>query len=229
MMNRDSQFVAKPFQKFEQRFFVKICGIRDMQIAQVCVDAGADAIGFVFADGSPRNISLESAIEIQSDLPRTMSSIAVVRNPSPEDLALEMWSGGIQFHGDESIDFVQRARASSRMIIKAINAGVEDILKWDSTSAIDALLVDGSAAGSGQSHDSAWLEQLAALRPKLKKPLILAGGLTPENVVAAIKLVKPAGVDVSSGVEIARGVKDAGLIRAFIAAAREAHDSSASN
>ena len=229
MMNRDSQFVAKPFQKFEQRFFVKICGIRDMQIAQVCFDAGADAIGFVFADGSPRNISLESAIEIQSDLPRTMSSIAVVRNPSPEDLALEMWSGGIQFHGDESIDFVQRARASSRMIIKAINAGVEDILKWDSTSAIDALLVDGSAAGSGQSHDSAWLEQLAALRPKLKKPLILAGGLTPENVVAAIKLVKPAGVDVSSGVELARGVKDAGLIRAFIAAAREAHDSSASN
>ena len=229
MMNRDSQFVAKPFQKFEQRFFVKICGIRDMQIAQVCVDAGADAIGFVFADGSPRNISLESAIEIQSDLPRTMSSFAVVRNPSPEDLALEMWSGGIQFHGDESIDFVQRARGSSRMIIKAINAGVEEILKWDSTSAIDALLVDGSAAGSGESHDSAWLEQLAALRSTLKKPLILAGGLTPENVGAAIKLVKPAGVDVSSGVEIVRGVKDAGLIRAFIAAAREAHDSSASN
>ena len=228
-MNRDSQFVAKPFQKIEQRLFVKICGIRDMHIAQVCVDAGADAIGFVFADGSPRNISLESAIEIQSDLPRTMSSIAVVRNPSPEDLALEMWSGGIQFHGDESIDFVQRARASSRMIIKAINAGVEDILKWDSTSAIDALLVDGSAAGSGQSHDSAWLEQLAALRPTMKKPLILAGGLTPENVGAAIKLVKPAGVDVSSGVELARGVKDAGLIRAFIAAAREAHDSLASN
>jgi phosphoribosylanthranilate isomerase len=229
MMNRDSQFVAKPFQKFEQRFFVKICGIRDMQIAQVCVDAGADAIGFVFADGSPRNISLESAIEIQSDLPRTMSSFAVVRNPSPEDLALEMWSGGIQFHGDESIDFVQRARGSSRMIIKAINAGVEDILKWDSTSAIDALLVDGSAAGSGQTHDDAWLKQLAALRSTLKKPLILAGGLTPENVGVAIKLVKPAGVDVSSGVEIARGVKDAGLIRAFIAAAREAHDSSASN
>ena len=229
MMNRDSQFVAKPFQKIEQRLFVKICGIRDMQIAQVCVDAGADAIGFVFADGSPRSISLESAIEIQSDLPQTMSSIAVVRNPSPEDLALTMWSGGIQFHGDESIDFVQRARGSSRMIIKAINAGVEEILKWDSTSAIDALLVDGSAAGSGESHDSAWLEQLAALRPTLKKPLILAGGLTPENVGAAIKLVKPAGVDVSSGVEIARGVKDAGLIRAFIAAAREAHDSSASN
>ncbi len=90
MMNRDSQFVAKPFQKIEQRFFVKICGIRDMQIAQVCVDAGADAIGFVFADGSPRSISLESAIEIQSDLPQTMSSIAVVRNPAPEDLALAM-------------------------------------------------------------------------------------------------------------------------------------------
>ena len=229
MMNRDSQFVAKPFQKFEQRFFVKICGIRDMHIAQVCVDAGADAIGFVFADGSPRNISLESAIEIQSDLPQTMSSIAVVRNPSPHDFALTMWNGGIQFHGDESIDFVQRARRSSRMIIKAINAGVEEILEWDSTSAIDALLVDGSAAGSGQTHDDAWLKQLAALRPTMKKPLILAGGLTPENVGAAIKLVKPAGVDVSSGVEIARGVKDAGLIRAFIAAAREAHDSSASN
>ncbi|MDA1263137.1 MAG: phosphoribosylanthranilate isomerase [Planctomycetota bacterium] len=229
MMNRDSQFVAKPFLKNGQRFFVKICGIRDTQIAQVCVDAGADAIGFVLADGSPRSISLESAIEIQSDLPQSISCIAVVRNLSPEDLTLTKWSGGIQFHGDESIAFVQGARTSSRMIIKAIHSGVEEILKWDSTSAIDAILVDGSTAGSGQSHNSAWLEQLAELRPALKKPLLLAGGLTPDSVRAAIEMVQPAGVDVSSGVESARGIKDAGLIRAFIAAVREARKSSATN
>ena len=229
MMNRDSQFVAKPFQKIEQRFFVKICGVRDMQIAQVCVDAGADAIGFVLADGSPRSISLESAIEIQSDLPQTISSIAVVRNLAEDDSTLVQWTGDVQFHGEESIEFVRRAVLPKRLIIKALSGNVQEILKWDAVREVDALLVDGSVAGSGNAHDSAWLEQLAALRPTLKKPLILAGGLTPENVGAAIKLVKPAGVDVSSGVEIARGVKDAGLIRAFIAAAREAHDSSASN
>ncbi len=211
------------------RLFIKICGIRDAQIAISCLDAGADALGFVLATGSPRSISISSAIDIQSALEKSTLCIAVVRNHLPDDSTLAKWTGGIQFHGNESVEFVQRARSSQQFIIKAVSGGAEEISKWDATSAIDAILVDGSAAGSGQTHDDAWLHQLAALRSQLKKPLILAGGLTPENIGAVIKLVQPAGVDVSSGVEIARGVKDAGLIRAFIAAARDAHRSSTPN
>ena len=211
------------------KLFVKICGIRDAQTAKVCADAGADALGFVLASGSPRSISVLDACEIHSTLAKTIACIAVVRNLAEDDGTLSQWNGGVQYHGEESIEFVRRSALPKRLIIKALSGNVQAIHKWDAVPEVDAILVDGSVAGSGQTHDAAWLEQLAALRPKLQKPLILAGGLTPENVGAAIKLVQPAGVDVSSGVESARGVKDEGLIRAFIAATREAHNSSATN
>ena len=227
MKNGDSQIFAKSYLSNRQRLFVKICGIRDAQTATVCVDAGADALGFILASGSPRSISVVSACEIQMTLPKTIACIAVVRNLAEDDRTLEHWIGGVQFHGEESIEFVRRTAIPQRLTMKALSGNVQEILKWDALPEVDAILVDGSVAGSGQAHDAAWMEQLAALRPKLQKPLILAGGLKPDTLAAAIELVQPAGVDVSSGVESARGVKDAGLIRAFIAAAREAHKSSA--
>lgn len=210
--------------------FVKICGIRDAATLETCVAAGADALGFVFAASSPRAVTIATALAMRSRVPYKVDCIAVVKDLSPSDSLYQQWSGSMQFHGDESIADVRLATTSSfkmhglrKLVIKAVTSGLEEILKWDESDLIDAILVDGANPGSGHAHDASWMDSLAALRPRLRKPLILAGGLTPATVARAIALVRPAGVDVSSGVESARGIKDAGLIGEFIAAAREAH------
>ncbi|MSR43897.1 MAG: phosphoribosylanthranilate isomerase [Phycisphaerales bacterium] len=210
-------------------FFVKICGIVDGEMARICVDAGADAIGVVLAPQSPRRVSIDLAREIQRALPATVACIAVVKDARFDDVDLASWSGGIQFHGRESACCVEQIASRRRgadgttpaLIIKAVTGAPSEILLWDDDPSIDALLVDGTSPGSGRAHDDAWLEILASIRTRMTKPLILAGGLTPQSVARAIQVVRPSGVDVSSGVELARGVKDAGLIREFIAAARD--------
>lgn len=212
-------------------FLVKICGIRECEMARVCVEAGATAVGVVLSPGSPRTTTLATALEIQSTLPGGVACIAVVRDVSLGDPSLAMWTGSIQFHGRENalqiaqIVGANPQRAAQRSIIKAVSGSPSEILAWDFDPTIDAILVDGQAPGSGTAHDDAWLHILATLRPRMQKPLILAGGLTPESVARAIEIVRPSGVDVSSGVESARGVKDAGLVRAFVTAALDAHAS----
>ncbi len=214
--------------------FVKICGIRTAEMARICAESGADAVGVVLAADSPRTISFNEACAIYVALPPQVKCIAVVRDAPLDEAQRAQWCGGIQFHGSESAQVIAEmvepiAAPTHRYTIKALHGCAADILAWDSNPTIDAILVDGASPGSGSAHNHAWLEELAAVRALLKKPLILAGGLTPDSVARAIEIVRPAGVDVSSGVESARGIKDASLIRAFVTAARQAHRASLSD
>ena len=208
--------------------FIKICGIRECDTARICADAGADAVGIVLAHGSPRTLSFEQACAVHAVLPPTVACIAVLRDSPMSDSQRAQWRGGVQFHGSETQDDIAqvvapRPRAKQPFIIKALTGSTSEILQWNSDPKIDAILVDGTTPGSGTALNQEWLYLLASLRPHLTKPLILAGGLTPESVERAIEVVRPAGVDVSSGVESERGIKDPARIRAFIAAARAAH------
>jgi len=202
---------------------IKICGIRDEDAALAAADAGADAIGFVFARGSPRTIDPERAFEIQAILPPFVSTVGVFVNASVDafcDIEETCPSTLAQLHGSEDEPTV---RACGPGIIRGIRfdpaAIAADLARWNAIDEVDALLIDGSSGGAGAAFD--W----AALSPHLahlSKPVILAGGLTPENVGDAIRAVRPYAVDVSSGVERERGLKDPALISAFCEAVRKA-------
>jgi len=208
------------------RTFVKICGLREANALAVCCEAGADAVGFVLAPGSPRTISSDEAEALAATLPADMLAVAVVRGGHRTGSSAPFWRGCVQLHADAASEdaalWKNAVPTPCGAPLARIGAAtdLEGLRAWDAHPCVDALLFDGRDAGSGQSHGEQVLAQLAELRTALQKPLLLAGGLTPDSVAAAVQLVRPAGVDVSSGVESARGVKDHGLIRAFIAAAR---------
>jgi phosphoribosylanthranilate isomerase len=197
---------------------IKICGIRSVETAEVAVEAGADAIGLIVGvTGSPRSIPLAQAVAIAKALPPSVMRVAVARNPEP-DLA-ERWPGlWVQLHGDEDEALVAHF-AREKHVIRGLRFDEQQLLRWNACRHVELLLVDGSEGGRGKSfrHDD-----LVALMPQIVKPVVLAGGLTPENVGAAIRTVRPFAVDVSSGVESAPGVKDHDLIRRFCAAVAEA-------
>jgi phosphoribosylanthranilate isomerase len=223
-----------------RRTRIKICGVRDWATARTAVLAGADAIGLVLADGSPRRIDRDTALGLATGLPPFVQDIAVFRDePIPEVMT---WPGAcVQIHGEEDEDYldelsratfdhedhlIERHRsqrppvhieAIGRTIIRGFAFSPEAVRRWNACPFVHVLLVDGPAAGSGCEFDH---EALAAMRSGIEKPLILAGGLTPENVGAAIEAVRPYAVDVSSGVEAKPGVKEAALIEAFCAAVR---------
>jgi phosphoribosylanthranilate isomerase len=196
---------------------VKICGIRSVEMAAIAVDAGADAIGMVIdVHDSPRTLTLDEAVAIADSLPPRIMKIAVVRDSDPEIVA--RWSATwIQLHGAQDEQTVARF-ARTKHVMRGFRFDADEVLRWDACPDVDILLIDGSAGGTGVSfrHD-----QLVTLMPKITKPVVLAGGLTPDNVAEAIATVRPFAVDVSSGVESAPGVKDADLIRRFCAAVKK--------
>lgn len=203
---------------------IKICGIRDREAATVAAESGADAVGFIFVEGSPRFIEPEPAAEIMYTLPPMVSSVGVVRDLSVDDFCdveqrcpCEL----MQLHGAESEKTVA---ACGPGIIRAIrfDPGTigDELRRWSKLPEVGAVLVDGSAGGEGECFDWAALAEAIRATP-LPKPVILAGGLTPGNVGEAIRAVRPWAVDVSSGVESAPGVKDHEAIRAFCRAVRE--------
>jgi len=208
------------------RTFIKICGLRDAKALHVCCDAGADAVGFVLAVGSPRTLAIDEAESLAASLPPHVLAVAVARNEFWAGWPTRGWSGCVQLHADAASKAAAAWRddaSAHHQAAPARIAAVSDInglLAWNEVPFVDALLFDGRDSGSGEAHADGMLDQIAALQERLRKPLLLAGGLTPDSVAAAVQRVRPAGVDVSSGVESARGVKDHGLIRAFIAAAR---------
>jgi len=204
---------------------IKICGIRDEEALFAAADEGADAVGFMFVRESPRYIEPEEAFALMSMLPPFVAGVGVFANPDPDEFAEMEEACPTQFsqlHGQENEKLV---KACGPDIIKAVRFDAATIAaeldRWGECEDVAAILVDGSAGGMGEAFDWA---PLAPLVETCSKPIILAGGLTPKNVGEAIRLVRPFGVDVSSGVERERGVKDVGLIEAFCREVRKAEE-----
>ena len=205
---------------------VKICGLSTPEHVRWAVAAGARYLGFVFFPRSPRNVNIETAAALALEVPPGIAKVALVVDADDallDDIAAQVPIDMLQLHGREPAERVAEIRAAFGLpVMKAVGiAGPDDVARLDSYSAVaDQLLVDAkppkgapSPGGTGVPFD--W-GLLAGYR--FQRPWMLAGGLTPGNVAAAVKLTGARQVDVSSGVETAPGIKDQGLIRAFIGA-----------
>jgi phosphoribosylanthranilate isomerase len=197
---------------------VKICGITNRDDALVAVEAGAHALGFVFAP-SPRQISPEAAAEIIAALPPFVQTVGVVVNQDLEPILARCPLDAVQFHGEEPAEVLGRVSGVRR--IKAFRVADEQDLEPIAAyaSVADAFLLDARVPGiaGGTGHTFPW--HLAREARRFGRPIVLAGGLTPENVAAAVVAGRPDAVDVSSLVERAPGQKDADRVRRFVAAA----------
>lgn len=202
---------------------IKICGITDEEGLFGACDAGADAVGFVFYSKSRRFIEPDEAFDLISFLPPFVSSVGLFVDASVErfsDIEEVCPTDRSQLHGNEPEDVVRQCGPGVIKAVKFEAATIERELKrWSAVEEVDAILVDGSSGGEGVAFE--WAE-LAKVKSACKKPLILAGGLTAENVGEAVRVVRPWAVDVSSGVESGPGVKDRGLMSAFCEAVRRA-------
>jgi phosphoribosylanthranilate isomerase len=214
-------------------FRIKICGITNVADAREAADAGADAIGLNFYSGSPRCISEETAEEIVRILPADVAKVGVFVNMPSSDvarLADRLRLDWIQLHGDEPPEVI--AELKPRRVIRALPCGkgglpavVQYLEKCESEGGLpDALLAD-AAAGSAYGGTGLTAEwgQLVPPRSWLHSiPLILAGGLRPDNIASAIATVQPDAVDTASGVEVSPGKKDRDRLHAFVNTARHA-------
>ncbi len=195
---------------------IKICGITREQDLLAAVAAGADALGFVFYDKSPRNISEQRAAELMRAVPPFVTSVGLFVDPTAEmvrEVLAQVPLDVLQFHGDESPQFCAQF---GRPYLKAIRVrpGVDLVECAARYAAAQGLLLDayvqGVQGGTGKSFD--W-----GLIPRdLSLPVILSGGLHAGNVAQAVRTVRPHAVDVSSGVEAEKGIKDAAKVAAFI-------------
>lgn len=195
---------------------IKICGIKREEDARAAAQLGADAIGLVFFAPSPRNVPLEQARAIAAALPPFVTAVGLFVDPTREEVESVLRSCSInvlQFHGDEApgfcgsfgLPYIKAARVRPDTDLVQYLSPYHEAQGW----LLDAYH-DQHYGGSGESFD--W-----KLIPRdLARPVILSGGLTPDNVGAAVRQVRPWAVDVSSGVEAAKGVKDAAKIAAFV-------------
>jgi phosphoribosylanthranilate isomerase len=197
--------------------FVKICGITLSEDAEAAVKAGAAAIGFVFWPGSPRFIDPYRARAIAATLPPFVTTVGVFVNQPIEyvtGVASLVRLGAVQLHGDETIEY---AAALSGPVVKALSPGDGQAAVWPART---MLLLDVHdpvrRGGTGRTID--WT---AAARVAAERRVLLAGGLTPENVAEAVLRVRPFGIDVSSGVERAPGIKDHQRLRALFEAVHD--------
>jgi phosphoribosylanthranilate isomerase len=199
-----------------RRVRVKICGIRSLEEALVALELGADAIGFNLWPRSPRYVDAEKARDIIAQLPPLMSCIGVFVNEKAEkieEIAARARLDGIQLHGDESPEFCNALE--QHRICKAFRVGDGFDLKVFDSYRVNSFLLDahvkGEYGGTGKHFD--WSIAAEAAR---RAPVILAGGLTSDNVAYAIRTVSPFGVDVCSGVEAEPGRKDPDKMRSFM-------------
>ena len=201
---------------------VKICGITRIEDAMAAARAGAHALGFVFYPPSPRNVHPEVAREIIEALPPFITSVALFVDASVEEVRSVISRARVsllQFHGEETPEY---CAAFPLPYIKAVRMSEKSSLVQSATvhKNAKALLldafVDGTPGGTGHAFD--W----NLVPPNVGKPIVLSGGLTPANVADAIRRVRPWAVDVSSGVEAAKGIKDAAKIASFMQGVRSA-------
>lgn len=199
--------------------FVKICGITSEEDALLAVAMGADAVGFNFVPSSPRFLAVSRAADIVKRLPPEILTVGIFRDEAPErvvELVHQAGARAAQLHGHESAEDSRWVRARVPLLIKAFPGGDPELAKAGSYGA-DVVMVDSASPGSGQVFD--W--SLAEGAPSGVR-LLLAGGLTPDNVAEAIERVRPWGVDVASGTESEPGIKDPRKVRLFVSAAKEA-------
>jgi phosphoribosylanthranilate isomerase len=197
--------------------FVKICGITNPDDALLAAGLGAHAVGLNFAD-SPRRITTDSAEEILRRLPREVLAVGVFRNQDREQVMRTVNTLGlraVQLHGSETPEDTRWVGARVHRLIRAFSVADPALVSGDDYGP-HWLLIDSPAPGSGQVFDWSNLEQVAGGRH-----FILAGGLGPDNVADAIRVARPWGVDVASGVESAPGRKDPARLRRFITTTRD--------
>ncbi|MGC3959731.1 MAG: phosphoribosylanthranilate isomerase [Verrucomicrobiota bacterium] len=197
---------------------VKICGITSVTDAVAAAEAGADMLGLMFYERSPRHISVELAAEISRAVSPFIVKVGVFVNPDEDTVMRAIGDCGVsllQFHGEETPEFCTQFGVMSMKAFRVRDAGSLLALPNYNT---DAYLLDAYSpeAHGGTRHQFNW--DLAVEAKAHGKPIFLAGGLTPENVDAAVRQVHPFGVDVSSGVESAPGRKDHAKVQAFIKA-----------
>lgn len=198
---------------------VKICGLTNLADASVALDAGADYLGFVLYARSPRAVQPDQLAEIVSQLGSGVRAIGVFVNETPERVVQIVEQCGLyaaQIHGDEvPLGFDQMPFHLWRAVWLKASRIKPEPANWPADRYVVDAAVPGQYGGSGVTADWSAAERLAEVCP-----VMLAGGLTPDNVTAAIRAVHPLGVDVSSGVESSPGHKDHNAVRQFIAAAK---------
>jgi phosphoribosylanthranilate isomerase len=216
--------------------WVKICGNTSLEDAQLAVDAGADALGFVFA-ASPRRVTADQVATITPHLPASIEKIGIFVETPIEDIVSTVRAcslTGVQLHSVMAADLPAHLRAElgpALRILRVVHFGPAAPQYAEAYLAdpnVDRLLVDSRTAtavgGTGIPFDWAQAAQLLFQKPEAQARLVAAGGLSPENVAEAIATMRPWGVDVVSGVEVSPGRKDPAKVRAFIANARAASD-----
>ena len=197
---------------------VKICGMTCEEDAALAAELGADAVGLMFYEGSPRCVTFEKAASIVRQLPPWVAKVGVFVNPTPELVIGSIAAAGLtmlQFHGEEEPEFCSQF---GLMSIKAFRIKDRESLATISSYRTDAWLLDSYVPGvaGGTGHTFNW--NLAKEVRDWGRPVFLAGGLTSENVGEAVRIVAPYGVDVSSGVESTPGRKDPEKMRQFMKA-----------
>ena len=203
---------------------VKICGITNSADALAAIDAGANLLGFNFYEKSPRHITEAEAAKIRARLPKKIEAVGIFVNASPVEvtaLGKSLKLDAVQLHGDETPDSVAQI-ARLMPVIKAFRVEPEfPLATLDEYREAFAFLFDAALAGQygGTGRTTDWD---VARRAALSRRIILAGGLKVENVAAAVRIVRPYGIDVASGVESEPGKKDPGLLREFIQEVRRA-------
>lgn len=208
-------------------FRIKICGITQLADAMHAVGAGADAIGLNFVPGSPRCLSVDAAVHCLSDLPPSIRKVGVFAN-AQSDVILKLFEqldlDYVQLHGDETPAFASSLELPYLRAIPCHSQTGEasllaQIQHWRTASRPPSgLLLDGVVSGQfgGTGKTIDWALAKGTVEKILDIPVILAGGLEPGNVAEAIELVRPAGVDVASGVEVTSGIKSPKLVIAFV-------------
>jgi len=190
--------------------WIKICGMRSTGAVETAAAAGADALGFVFHEGSPRNLSPAAARELQRAVPPGVERVAVFLHPAQALVDAVLDAIEPDWLQADASDLPDLRLPAGLRVLPVLRHGVADGAEFPAR-----VLFESARSGAGERADWGAAAGLAA-----RTQLVLAGGLRPANVAAAVREVRPFGVDVSSGVERERGVKDAALIREFIRAAR---------